>query len=178
VTALQTIASRSVDPVDSVVCTVGRFHAGTANNIIPHEARLTGTVRTLRDETRALAEERFRHLVTQIASAHGCEAEIHWKVGYPVTHNDASVTAHWERVARGCVGDARIVEVPEPFMGGEDFAFYAQRVPSCFFLLGLQREGDVDPALLHTPGFDFNDAAIPAGIEMFARLAQEPWPVA
>ncbi|MFG0256302.1 MAG: M20 family metallopeptidase [Phycisphaerales bacterium JB043] len=174
VTGLQTIGSRSVDPLDSVVCTVGRFHAGSANNVIPSEARLTGTVRTLRETTRALAEERFRALVERIASAHGCEASVDWKVGYPVTSNDARLVDHWRALAVERVGEARVVDVPQPFMGGEDFAFYGERVPSCFFLLGLCPEGETDPALLHTPGFDFNDEAIPLGVEMFVRLALCP----
>ncbi|MHC4976413.1 MAG: M20 metallopeptidase family protein [Planctomycetota bacterium] len=176
VSSLQTICSRSVDPLESVVCTVGRFLAGSANNVIPREACLTGTIRTLSEATRTLAEERFRAIVSQVAIAHGCEAHIDWHVGYPVTRNDEDLAAHWEGLAREVVGDGRVVEVPRPFMGGEDFAFYGQHIPSCFFLLGLCPDGEDKPALLHTPGFDFNDDAIETGIEMFVRLALDGGP--
>jgi len=171
VTTLQTIASRSVDPIDSVVCTVGQLHAGTANNVIPRDARFTGTIRTLRPETRALAERRFREIIASVASAHACTSHIDWTTGYPVTHNDPELTEHWFDVARTTVGDDRVDVTPAPFMGGEDFAFYGAHAPACFFLLGLCPPSVKNPAALHTPEFDFNDDAIETGVEMFCRLA-------
>jgi amidohydrolase len=173
VAALQTIASRTVDPLDSVVCTVGRFEGGTANNVIPESIELAGTVRTLRAETRELAERRFREIVELTSQAHGCSARIHWKRGYPVTDNHPEAVALFDRLAREAFGSERVERTPEPFMGGEDFAFYGAFAPACFFLLGLQRPGDANPARLHTPEFDFNDEAMPVGAEMFCRLALE-----
>src|SRR5690606_24916145 len=175
VTALQTIASRRTDPLDAVVVTVGAIHAGTAYNVIPDEAQIIGTVRTLIPETRAMAEAELRRIITHTCRAMGAEADINWSSGYPVTRNHPEPTARFRAIARAAMGDAKVIDEPFPTMGGEDFAYYAQRIPSCFFFLGLKPpalEGDYPP--VHTPMFDFNDDALPIGIELMARLATEP----
>ena len=173
VMALQTIASRAVNPNDAGVITVGQFEAGTANNIIPDSARIVGTVRALNDETRALLAERFRQVVESTAAAHGCTAEIDWMPGYPVTTNDPDSAQHVLDIARQTLGSDAVEIVPEASMGGEDFSYYGRHVPACFFLLGLLPEG-ADPdsvPLLHQPGFDFNDDALPIGVRMMCALA-------
>jgi len=173
VTALQTIASRNINPNDASVVTVGQFEAGTANNVIPNNARLVGTIRALTDETRASLHDRFHHVVRGTAEAHGCSAEIDWYPGYPVTHNDTDAAEHVLEVARRTLGERAVEIVPEASMGGEDFCYYGKVVPACFFLLGLlpkDRDPD-DVPLLHQPGFDFNDEALPIGIRMMAGLA-------
>ena len=174
ITALQTIASRNVGPLDSIVVSIGAIHAGTtANNVIPETAHLIGTVRTLRDDTRILAKKRVFEIVEHAAKAMGCTAEIDWEEGYPVTRNDPDLTDHVLATARQAFGDERIAMVQDPTMGGEDFSFYGQHVPACFYLIGLCPEG-ADPATvpqLHQPTFDFNDDAIPVGVEMMCRLA-------
>jgi hippurate hydrolase len=173
VQALQTLASRRVGPVDSVICTVGQFLAGTANNIIPETARLVGTVRTLRADTRAKVAADFRRIVEQVAAAHGCAAELDWQPGYPMTLNDAAEADRVLRTAAEAFGEARAMLVPEPGMGGEDFSYYGQHARACFFLLGLCPPG-ADPARvpqLHQAEFDFADEAIPTGVEMMVRLA-------
>ncbi len=173
VQALQTLASRNVDPTDSLVCTVGSIHAGGPNNVIPETARLTGTVRTLRAETREWARPRFYEVVESTAAAFGCRAEIEWHVGYPTTNNDEGATQTFFSVARDGLGVERVFEVPAPFMGGEDFSYYGRKVPACFFLLGLLPVGH-DPKTtpkLHQPTFDFNDDAITTGVEAMCRLA-------
>lgn len=173
VTSLQTIASRNVGPLDSVIVTVGQISAGTANNIIPQSCRIVGTVRTIRAGTRLLAKERFFALVEQVARAHGCHAHIDWLDSYPVTHNDPQWTQYFFRVARRTLGEHRVVEVEHPTMGGEDFSYYGQHIPSCFFFLGLRLPGEERTAALHQADFDFNDDALPTGIEMFVKLATE-----
>lgn len=173
VTALQTLASRSVNPCDAGVVTVGRFEAGTANNIIPDSARLVGTIRALTDETRAILGERFRTVVESTAAAHGCTAQIDWQPGYPVTRNDDACAAHVLGVARRTLGEGAVEVVPEASMGGEDFSYYGHHVPACFFLLGLAPRGiGVDSLpLLHQPGFDFNDDALAIGVRIMCELA-------
>jgi amidohydrolase len=174
ITALQTIASRNVSPLDAVVVTVGQIEGGTANNIIPEGVRIIGTVRTLRDETKTIARERFHDIVTQTAAAHGCTASIDYHDGYPVTSNDKAEFAKVISLAREVVGERNAIHLDNPTMGGEDFSFYGRHVPSCFFFLGLRpvSAGDDYPSL-HQPGFDFNDEAMPLGIEMFVRLATQ-----
>lgn len=173
VTALQSIASRRVSPLDSVVVTVGIFEGGTANNVIPESVRLVGTVRTLRDATRAFAKAELFRIAERTAEALGARAEVHWSEGYPVTRNDPGEAARVREVAAAALGPERSLEIPEPSMGGEDFSYYGQHVPACFFLLGLCPSG-ADPAArpqLHQPEFDFNDDAIATGVEMMVRLA-------
>ena len=173
VVALQSIASRTVSPLDSVVVTIGMMHAGSAKNVIPETARLEGTIRTLRAETRTEAVHRVKLIADQVATAYGCRAEVNLQQGYPVTSNDSKLVEHFYDVARETVGDDRVGHVEEPSMGGEDFSFYGHHVPACFYLLGLLPDGQ-DPmgvAQLHQPTFDFNDNAIATGVEMMCKLA-------
>ncbi len=175
VTALQTIASRSVSPVEAVVCTVGRISGGTADNIIPGEVELEGTARALTTQTRELAKARIYDIAEMIARAHGCEAEVDWREGYPVTCNDEALTERFFHVARSALGGHRAHLTPTPTMGGEDFSFYGQEAAACFFLLGVVPRGQ-DPALtpqLHQPDYDFNDDALSVGVELMCRLALE-----
>lgn len=171
--SLQQLVARNSSPFDNIVCSMTMIKGGTANNIIPREAQFQGTIRTLTPETRALAKKRFFEIVNGVASAHDCKAHIDWHEGYPVTFNDPALTEKWFATATRTLGQDRVRRVPEPTMGGEDFSYYAQKVPSVFFLLGLQRPGDKNPATLHQPEFDFNDDAIATGVEMFVALATE-----
>ncbi|MHC4127633.1 MAG: M20 metallopeptidase family protein [Planctomycetota bacterium] len=170
VMALQTICSRNVSPLESVVVSVTQAHGGTTYNIIPGEVALGGTVRTLKAEVRDLAERRIAEVAEAVARAHGCRAEVDCRRGYPPTVNDAGAVAIFNDVAAKALGDDRVVEMPDPVMGGEDFAFYGQVVPACFFVLGLVPAGG-SMAELHQPAFDFNDDAIATGVELFCRLA-------
>ncbi len=171
VTALQTFASRAVAPYEAVVCTVAQFNAGTADNIIPEFARLSGTIRTLTPATRNLAKERFYQIVEQTCAAHQCKAEIVWRPGYPVTANDPDETERFCAIASAALGPGKVQRVEQPTMGGEDFAYYGQHIPACFFFLGLKPASAAAFPALHQPDFDFNDDAIPLGVEMLCRVA-------
>jgi amidohydrolase len=170
ISALQTICSRNVGALESVVVSVTQVHAGTTYNIIPGDVELGGTVRTLKAEIRELAEQRLAEVAESVAAAHGCRAEVDYRRGYPATVNDPGAVAIFNEVATEALGEERVVEVEEPVMGGEDFTFYGKVVPACFFVLGLVPEGG-SIAQLHQPMFDFNDDAISTGVEMFCRLA-------
>ncbi len=173
VQALQSIVSRTVDPLDSAVISVTMFHGGTATNVIPEEVTLGGTVRTLRKPTQMLVRGRMMELVEHVARAHGCEGALDYRDGYPVTRNDEHAADTFDRVARATLGGDRVVRVAEPVMGAEDFSYYCEQVPSCFFFLGLQAPGQPPMAPLHHPKFNFNDDALATGIELFVRLALE-----
>lgn len=169
ITALQTIASRGVDPLDSVVVTIATVHAGAANNVIPSEVVMSGTVRTLQAETREFAVRRVKEIASTVATAFGCIAEVNHIEGYPVTENNSVA---FERVAKGAqsvIGD-KWGEYP-PVMGGEDFSFYGQHVPACFFWLGTVPEGAEDYAQVHTNKFNFNDDALEIGMKLMSNLA-------
>ena len=171
VNALQSIASRNVDPLDSVVLSITMLNAGSAYNVIPSQATISGTVRSLTPQVQQLAQRRIDEIASGIAKALGCEARFEYRLGYPVTRNDAEAVEIFNRIARCTVGEKCVVDLPQPVMGGEDFAFYCEQVPSCFFVLGLIPPGKKSVPDLHQPDFDFNDNSIATGVEMFCRLA-------
>lgn len=171
VQALQTIVSRNISPLDSVVVSTTMIHGGTATNIIPRAIEFAGTVRTLRPETRALARERVLALSRHTAEAHGCRAEVDYEMGYPVTFNDEATTDRFFRVARGSIGDDRVRLVEHPTMGGEDFSYYGHHVPACFFILGVRPASATTYPGLHQPEYNFNDDALETGMELMVRLA-------
>ncbi len=170
VTALHTIVSRNVNPLEPAVISITTFHGGSATNVIPPLVELSGTARALTEETRSLLERRVGEVSRSVAAAHGCTAEAIYVRGYPVTRNDPAETERVHALARACLGADRVQPLEHPVMGGEDFSYYAERVPACFFALGLRPPGGTMPGL-HHPRFDFNDEAIPTGVELFCRLA-------
>jgi amidohydrolase len=172
ITALQSIAARFTDPLDSVVVTVAQFHAGSANNIIPSSAELSGTIRTLKPETRARVVELFEQVATRSAAAFGARAEVRIQDGYPVCVNDAQAARHVEETARACLGPSRVAASMNPSMGGEDFAYYAERVPGAFWRLGVRAGDPAAQPTLHQDTYDFPDAAIPTAIRMHCELAR------
>ncbi len=172
-TALQTIVSRNCDPLDPAVVTVSVINAGSAFNVIPRTAKLGGTARSLSPEVRDLVERRIGEIANGVAEAHGCQASITYSRGYPVTVNDARATGIFEGIARDEIGEDRWFPVERPVMGGEDFAYYGERVPACFFLLGQRAEGVDAMPPLHSPKYDFNDGTLETGIRLMSRLAME-----
>jgi hippurate hydrolase len=167
VNALQTIASRNVGPVDSVVVSVTQFHAGTANNIIPQSAHITGTIRALKKETRALAKQRFHEIVEGVAALNRCKVTIDFEDGYPVTFNHADETEFATKVAQEIVGDDKVMTNVPPVMGAEDFSYMLEARPGAFICIG-----NGATAGLHHPEYDFNDKAIPYGVSYWARLVE------
>lgn len=172
ITALQTIASRAVNPLDSVVVTVGKVTAGVAHNVIPELAVLSGTFRTLRDETEAQTRMMVRRIAEHVALAHGATADVEFAAdSYPATINDPVATERMRTVAREVLGEDNVREEAYPSMAAEDFSFYGRELPACFFFLGLRPEGQSTYPNLHAPTFDFNDAAIPTAVETMVNLA-------
>ncbi|KAA1179322.1 amidohydrolase [Rhizobium tropici] len=168
VSNLQLIASRSADPLKSVVVSVTKFNAGNAHNVIPNDASLAGTVRTLDPEMRDLAEQRFKQIVSGIAATHGAEAEIEFQRNYPVTSNHADETDHAIAVAKEIAGANNVIPDIDPMMGGEDFSYMLLARPGAFIFVG-----NGDSAGLHNPAYDFNDEAIAHGISYWVRLAEQ-----
>jgi len=135
VLAMQTLVSRSVDPLESAVVTVGKIHAGTAFNIIPETTTLEGTVRTLNEQVRDTIKHRMKQMVRGICDAYGMDFELDYKDGTAVLINDPELTKLVRKVAEEVVGKDKVIEVP-PSMGGEDMSFFLQRVPGVFYLVG------------------------------------------
>ncbi|GAA3091460.1 M20 aminoacylase family protein [Rhizobium viscosum] len=165
---LQLIASRSVNPLRSVVVSVTKFNAGFAHNVIPNDATFAGTIRTLDDEVRAQAEARLREVVEGICAAHGAAADINFHRNYPVTFNHADETEHAVAIASDIAGEANVNPEVDPMMGGEDFSYMLNARPGAFIFIG-----NGDTAGLHNPAYDFNDEAIAHGISYWVRLAEQ-----
>ena len=167
VTMVQSIVARNVDPLESCVVSVTQFQAGTALNAIPQTAKLAGTTRSLTPAIRDFAEQRLRAIVEGVAATHGATATLHYTRGYPVTCNHPREAAIAERVATSIVGADRVDGNTPPIMGAEDFSYMLEARPGAFVFIG-----NGESAGLHHPAYDFNDAAIPSGIDYWVTLMQ------
>lgn len=165
VTALQSVVSRSISVHDQVVLSVTQIHAGTAHNVIPETAELRGTVRILNPKMRPFIRARMQQVIEGVAQTYGANAYLDYMDGYPVLINHADMTTFALSVARNIFGEAQ-VQTAVPSMGGEDFAYYLERIPGCFLWLGL---GEGYPH--HHPKFDAGDDALLPGVQLMSALA-------
>jgi amidohydrolase len=164
----QTIVSRNRAPLTPLVVSFTTIHGGTADNIIPDQVVLTGTVRTLDDATQALAERRLREIVAATAATFGATAHLAYTRGYPPLVNDAAMVELARTVAARELGADRVAEI-EPVMGGEDFAYYLQRVPGAFVFFGSGSK----PYPHHHPRFDIDESLLPDATLLMTALALE-----
>ncbi len=167
VMALQTIAARTVDPAESIVVSVTKFHGGEAYNVIPEHVELAGTVRTLKKEVAELTRERMHAICEGIAKASDANVSFHYQPNYPVTVNDAGEAIFAGDIAATVAGETAIHRSISPLMGGEDFSYMLEARPGAFIFIG-----NGDTANLHHPGYDFNDEAIPHGVSYWVKLAE------
>jgi hippurate hydrolase len=174
IVALQTIASRNIVATEGFIMTVTYVKGGNALNVIPSKVEMGGTMRTLTPESRERGRQRFFEVVQGVGRSLGVDVEIEWETGYPVTFNDAWATDRYRRIAASVIGEGRMQEESAPVMGGEDFSFYGQHVPACFFFVGLCPPDKERVPSVHTPLFDFNDRVIPDAVETMCRLALDP----
>jgi amidohydrolase len=177
VQAFQTIITRNKRPIDAGVISVTMIHAGEATNVVPDSCVLEGTVRTFTTELIDLIERRMREIAEHTAAAFGARVEFEFHRNYPPTINHVAETAFFRRIAGEVAGPANVIDF-EPTMGSEDFSYFLQAKPGCYFLIGngdgAHREighGE-GPCMLHNPSYDFNDDLIPLGATMWVRLAQ------
>ncbi|MCQ1569258.1 M20 family metallopeptidase [Neorhizobium galegae] len=168
--ALQTIASRNIHPLDQMVITVGAFHAGMASNVIPERAEMLLTIRSFDPDVRNELERRIRMVAEGQAASYGMGVTLDYKRGYEATINHKAETDFVRDLARRVVGEDKVVDLPRPSMGAEDFAYMLAERPGTYFLLGTRRT-DNDPPL-HHPRFDFNDDALPIGTSFWVELAE------
>lgn len=170
VQAVQALVSRAIDPLDAAVVSVTRFHAGHADNILPEQAVLGGTVRYLRPELQAALEAGLARLCTGIETAHQVRVELKYERGYPPTVNAEEASALCRAAAGRVVGSERVMTHLRPSMGAEDFSYLARVVPGCYVWLGngLGEGG----CMLHSPRYDFNDEIIPIGIRYWVALVE------
>lgn len=172
ISALQAVTSRQVNPLEPVVVTIGTVNAGQRFNIIAETMTMTGTVRTLSGCLRAEMPRKLERIVHGVCSAYGASYTLDYEWGYPVLSNHQQVLALARRAALDVVGPRLIVPLSEPSMGGEDFAYFAEKVPGAFVYLGVgfAGEGRVQP--WHSPRFDLNEEALPIGAAFLYRWAE------
>jgi hippurate hydrolase len=169
VTVLQTVVSREVDPIEPAVLTVGEIGAGTAFNIIPETAWLGGTVRTLNEDLRRTMPERIEQLARGVAQGMRGDAELDYQFSYPVTMNDEEAAKRALGVIGDLFGEENALELPNPSMGAEDFAYFLEKIPGAFIWLGVGE----DVSGLHTPTFAFDEEILPLGSALLTALALE-----
>ncbi len=170
--AVQTITSRTVDPIDSAVLSITTIHGGDAFNVVPQSLRLTGTVRTLKEAVRDHVEAKLTQAVAGIASAFGAKGTLNYSRDYPVTVNHAQETEFAALAAEAVAGPGRVSRAMPPTLGGEDFAFMLNEVPGAMINIG-----NGPSASLHHPAYDFNDEAIALGCSYWCELVRQRLPL-
>lgn len=174
VSALQTIASRTTDPQDSVVVSVTQIHGGDTWNVMPDSVVLRGTARSFRPEVQDMIEPSIRRIASGIAHAHGAGLEMRYERRYPPTINSVLETELAAEVAAKVAGGNKVRHDPVPSMGAEDFAFMLQEKPGAYIWVG---NGDTEGGcLLHNPHYDFNDEVLPIGASYWATLVETALP--
>jgi hippurate hydrolase len=174
VMALQTAVSRNADPLEPTVVTVGAINGGVIATAIPEEVTLKIGVRTTSEASRALMERRIPEIIQQQAASFGCRADVVYGEGYryPVGINTPQIANAVRDIAVDMGQDPQLVELPGPIMFSEDFSYFLQQVPGCYFGIG---SGDIKS--LHDPGYDFNDAALVPGAAFWARIVETFLPI-
>lgn len=168
ITALQTIVSRNVDPIESAVVTVGALHTGLAGNVIPDTAELVGTVRTLNTEVQTMIVARLEELVTGLCAAMGATGTLEYQYGVPPTINAVEAAALIRNVAGEIVGAEKVVN-PPPSMGGEDFSYFLMERPGAMFMVG---SNNPEKGLVwghHHPKFDIDEESLAVGLEVMTE---------
>jgi len=171
VTNLQQLVARNVDPLDRVVLSITQFHAGTAHNVIPEVAELTGTVRTLDAALRTQVPQMMERIIKGVTEAHGAQYDFTYERGYRPVVNDVAVTRDVAAVIEDVCGRDALVTL-RPTMGGEDFSAFLQKAPGTFFFIGAANasRGIVMPH--HHPRFDIDEGALETGVRIFVEVAR------
>jgi amidohydrolase len=169
ITALQSIVARNVPPQDTAVVSVTSVHSGTTFNVIPHTAEFQGTIRTFNPEVRSMVIERFREIVSQIAQALNCSAEIEVESVTPAVINDSELSARVQRIAQQLYPQAEL-DTQERTMGSEDMAFMMDTIPGCYFFIGSSNPEKGLDAKHHHPRFDFDEEALQISASMMTAV--------
>jgi amidohydrolase len=167
----QTVISRTVDPTEPAVLTVGRVQAGSTYNVIPAKAEMVGTVRSFSRETAMLIKTRMEQILKGVSESFGGSYTFAFNEGYPAVMNHEQCTANVMGLARNLFGDDSVSEMTKPIMAGEDFAFYQQEIPGAFYFLGVQNEETDSGWSWHHPRYNIDEKAFLNGATLMAGLA-------
>lgn len=168
VNGLQSIVSRNVDPLSSLVVSVTQIHSGDTWNVIPQQAVIRGTVRTFDAQVQDMAENRIKQIATGIASTFEAKAEVDYQRRYPATINHAKQAEIAIKAAQNVVGETNVIIDPTPSMGAEDFAFMLKKIPGAYVWLGAGQGAN-----LHNPAYNFNDEVLTTGVEYFIEIVKQ-----
>lgn len=170
ITQFQTIVSRSIDPTDPAVVTIGRVRAGTTYNVIPATAEMIGTVRTFSQENAYKIRDRMKEILEGVTEKNGGGFEFEFNEGYPAVINDEMLTKQLSDTARKVLGDDGVIELKKPIMAGEDFAFYQQEFPGAFFFLGSGSDEADSKWSWHHPRYNVDERCMLTGSALMAGL--------
>ena len=171
VSSLQTISSRSLDPMDNIVLSITQFHSGTTHNIIPDEVFLEGSLRTLNEKTKNMAIKRINEISHNIAKSFSASADVFVEKGYPVTINSNKETSIAADTAAEIVGENNVDRKMTPVMGSEDFSFMLNKLPGAYICIG--QKDNKHKTSVHNAEYDFNDEMIPIGTSYLIKLVQK-----
>jgi amidohydrolase len=170
VVALQQVVSRHIDPTIPAVLTFGKINStGGSTNVIPNEVKLVGTFRTMDEKWRFAAHERMKQLADSIAEGMGGRCDFYIEVGYPVLLNDEALTARSRQAAEEFLGAENVVDLPIR-LTAEDFSYYSQQMPACFYRLGTGNPAKGITSPVHTTTFDIDEQALEVGMGLMAWL--------
>ena len=176
VTALQTITSRNLNPVESAVISVTQIHAGDTNNVIPDSVFMEGTTRCFKPEIRDWIETSMQRVIDGVSQALGAEVQFDYLRRYPATINHVAETEIAAKIAAEIAGEAKVTTDTPPTMGGEDFSFMLEKVPGCYLFIGNGADQEEGSCMIHNPNYDFNDRILPIGASYFSRLVETVLP--
>ena len=176
VSALQTIPSRNTHPVDSLVISVTKIHAGDAYNVIPDSVQMHGTVRTFEPKTRKEIPSSMLRITEGVCAAYGGTCELNYMSGYPATINSVAETEISAKAVVDLFGEENIIRNPTPSMGGEDFSYMLEARPGCYVWLGIGPGKGEGGCMLHSSRYDFNDDILPIGASYWVKLVENELP--
>jgi len=168
VNLLQSIVSRGADPLLASVLSVTKFQSGSAYNVIPQFARLSGTVRTFDEKERERVRAAMDTVLQSTCAAFGATGSLKYIKGYPVTANSVAESQHAKKAAIATVGEDMVTSNAKNTMGAEDFSYMLAQVPGCYAWIGTESQG-----VLHEPNFDFDDRILTIGVQYFVNIAKQ-----
>ena len=170
ITQLQTVVSRHGKPSIPSVLSIGKVIAEGATNVIPNEVYMEGTFRTYDEEWRERAHTLIKDMCRKIAEMHGAQCEVEVRKGYPFLKNHEEMTLQARKAAIEFLGEENVLDL-DIWPAGEDFAYYSQKIPACFYRLGIRNEAKGINSMLHTPTFDIDEEALRVGAGLMAYIA-------
>ena len=166
------IKSRDIDPKENLVFTICQVDGGSTWDTLPEEVKLVGTIRSYEEEPKNVLFDRIRKIAAGVASSFDCEIDVDLNEIYPAVLNHPAQTQHVIRLCKQHLGEAHFSDLELPLSASEDFSYFLQKVPGCFFALGTMKQGRKIQTL-HTSDYDYNDDVLPSGAFFFTKIVED-----